>query len=693
MELLTLRVSTGSAKGIDWLDLRRLAMQALPVVAGLRARSWRASRRALLGRYLFENMESLQFFRSRMVRLDSAIEQLLAGGQVSESVHSLPSQLIETVFDRPVFIISAPRAGSTLLYETLSRCEHIYSIDAEIQNIIDGIPALHLAARDYRSQVLDETDADPDTASTLRACLIAELQDSKGHYFLDHASSNIKPIRIIEKTPENALRIPFLRKIFPDAKFVYLYRDLRQNVSSIVEAWQHSNFIAIPDLPGWLRKHWSLLLPENWRHYNSASLTEVAAFQWGAANRAIIHELEGIPKDQWTTISYENLIAAPVVEISRLCEFIDVNPGPHLAKVLEQPLPLSATTISPPSPIKWKSNKEFDPLLVKGLQPLAGRMRSLRVNTAPPVCRSAHPTNMRFSCFVDRLKPLATPGEVLVVPSLKRQLGSSVPITLLQKTRHRERFLQDYPMLWVEDGDKGIWCPLWLRHHQSWLCSMLRPGCPAPPELTGKLRDQLYAAGVLATTEALVQRRNHGYRLVVEGKAALQRNRYCVLPQFLDPVLTSSVSHYYNKLISSGEWPLGDAQVKRRHGWHNERVAQFLHNQLIDIMSKIAGRPLKPTYSFASAYRGGAELDAHMDREQCDYTLSLLIDESPRGVAPWPLWFQAPDGQHKVNLSIADAVFFRGCELPHWRGASAADHEQINLLFHFVPSEWAGVMD
>ena len=82
-----------------------------------------------------------------------------------------------------------------------------------------------------------------------------------------------------------------------------------------------------------------------------------------------------------------------------------------------------------------------------------------------------------------------------------------------------------------------------------------------------------------------------------------------------------------------------------------------------------------------------------MDREQCDYTLSLLIDESPRHGEPWPLYFQAPDGRHEVVQAVDDGVLFRGCELPHWRAVATADHEQINLLFHFVPSEWAGVMD
>ena len=65
---------------------------------------------------------------------------------------------------------------------------------------------------------------------------------------------------MLEKTPKNALRIPFIRKTYPDALFVYLYREPRDNVSSIMEAWRSGRFVMYPDLPGWQGLPWSLLL-------------------------------------------------------------------------------------------------------------------------------------------------------------------------------------------------------------------------------------------------------------------------------------------------------------------------------------------------------------------------------------------------------------------------------------------------
>lgn len=693
---LTLRVGTPSVRP-DWLSMRRLAMQRPPRIPRLRARFWRAARGAVIGRYLFDGRVARADTRLALREFERAVRPLRSRGPVAERFDRLPCA--STLFDRPVFILSAPRAGSTLLYELLAQCDALWSLDDEMQRLIDGIPALHLANRGYRSQVLNETDADSRTAALLRSCLVTEIQSAAGTALLQQAPRR-RParIRLLEKTPENALRIPFLKRIFPDARFIYLHRDLRQNVSSIIEAWKQPGFVSIPTLPGWPREHWCFLLPERWHEFASRSLCQIAAYQWGAANQAIIEGLEAIPREQWTTVSYAQLLADPAGEITRLCRFMGVEPGTRLTAAAARSLPLSPTTLSPPSPIKWKSNRDFDPAMVKPLQPLAGRIRDLGAHAAPPVNRSLHRTTTRFACFVDQLTPRASSedGDAahIIAPSLLSQLGSGIPLPLVRKARHREQFLADYPLLWVEDPATRVWTPLWLRHRQAWLCSWLKPGGAPLVGLTGRLREQLHAAGVVTTHQALADRRGHGESLVEHGRATLERLRYCPLPQLLDLVLRSALAQYYRQLIASGDWPLGDAQVEQRHGWHNERVAQFLHNQLTDTVSRISGRPLKPTYSFASAYRGSAVLEAHLDREQCDYTLSLIVDEqAPAAEASWPLWFQTPKGQHQVRLHPGDAVLFRGCELPHWRGSSSPDHEQINLLFHFVPAEWAGVMD
>ena len=44
-----------------------------------------------------------------------------------------------------------------------------------------------------------------------------------------------RTIRLLENTPENCLRLPFLLEIFPDARAIYRLRDGRPNIHSLME--------------------------------------------------------------------------------------------------------------------------------------------------------------------------------------------------------------------------------------------------------------------------------------------------------------------------------------------------------------------------------------------------------------------------------------------------------------------------
>lgn len=43
-------------------------------------------------------------------------------------------------FDRPIFIVSTPRAGSTLLFETLSQFPELWTVGRESHDIMEEIP-------------------------------------------------------------------------------------------------------------------------------------------------------------------------------------------------------------------------------------------------------------------------------------------------------------------------------------------------------------------------------------------------------------------------------------------------------------------------------------------------------------------------------------------------------------------------
>jgi hypothetical protein len=154
---------------------------------------------------------------------------------------------------------------------------------------------------------------------------------------------------MLEKTPKNSLRVPFLARVFPEARFIYLYRDPRQVLSSMIEAWTSGRFRTYPQLPGWTGAAWSLLLVPGWRELIGRPLQEVVAAQWNAATRLLIDDLEALPTERCTIARYDALVADPTAEIRRLHEAVglDMDAG-------EVSLRLSKYTVSPPDAEKWR---------------------------------------------------------------------------------------------------------------------------------------------------------------------------------------------------------------------------------------------------------------------------------------------------------------------------------------------------
>ncbi|MFO1409548.1 MAG: sulfotransferase [Steroidobacteraceae bacterium] len=250
----------------------------------------------------------------------------------------------------PVFIIAAPRSGSTLLFETLCASGQVSSFGGEGHWLVEDIARLRPGAGGVDSNRLTALQADADVAAHLRAMIGARSVDADGA-----AAAADRGLQFIEKTPKNALRIPFLQKVFPDARFIFLWRDPRENLASIIEAWRSGRWKTYNGLAGF-DGPWSLLLPPGWQAMNGRPLEEIAAFQWDAANRTALDDLQQLPRPQWTPLRYADLVATPRAAIERLCAFLDLPVDARLAARVDAPLPNSRFTLTPPASDKWRAN-------------------------------------------------------------------------------------------------------------------------------------------------------------------------------------------------------------------------------------------------------------------------------------------------------------------------------------------------
>ena len=287
-------------------------------------------------------------------------------------------------FDRPIIIVAAPRSGSTLLFETMSKAQALWTIGDESHLVFETVRKLNPAFGNCQSNRLLASDADSDIVQHIRGVFFAKLHDAAGNPY----RGGDKP-RFLEKTPKNSLRIPFLNELFPDALYIYLYRDPRENISSIMGGWRSSGFVTYARLPEWPER-WSFLLPPNYQDMRGKPLEEIAAFQWQAANQYILDDLAKMPSERWTAASYQELVMDAAATIGRLCDFAAIPFDAGLKQLCATTLPLSRYTRTTPQAGKWRSNAAEIERVLPGVQPLIERMSAaVRPYTTAPVLTTA----------------------------------------------------------------------------------------------------------------------------------------------------------------------------------------------------------------------------------------------------------------------------------------------------------------
>jgi mannose-6-phosphate isomerase-like protein (cupin superfamily) len=295
------------------------------------------------GALLYQVLDSLIFMvavankrvKNSIARASAAVARSSAGAATVQSARAL--------LDRPIFIVSTPRSGSTLLFETFQRAPGLFTPGQESHQRIEAVANLSPAARQWHSNRLTAEDSSPAIAEELARVFYSDSFDR------DRQSPR-GAVRLLEKTPKNALRIPFFAEAFPDAEFVYLYRDVRQTLASMMEAWASGRFRTYPQLPGWPGMPWSLLLVPEWQALAGEPLEVVVAKQWATTTEILVSDLEQLPPERVRGVDYNSLIERPQEVMRALAASLGLDWDANL----DQALPLSRATLSRPDPSKWR---------------------------------------------------------------------------------------------------------------------------------------------------------------------------------------------------------------------------------------------------------------------------------------------------------------------------------------------------
>ena len=254
----------------------------------------------------------------------------------------LPALLLGKELERPIFIIGAPRSGTSMLYAILRASSQLAHWPGEAHEVWEADH--HPALRDWDSNALTAADADPVTTARIRRS-----------FFLVTGSGK----RLIDKTPRNALRIPFIESVFPDARYVYLQRDGRDNVNSLINAWRTPRYrtYRLPEPhrihgadPAW----WKFTLYPGWREDITGPLEVVCAKQWKLSNDFALEALQEVPRERWERVRYEDLVAYPEDEVGRLLGFLEL---PYETAVREKAAAARTkpvNVVTPPEQGKWR---------------------------------------------------------------------------------------------------------------------------------------------------------------------------------------------------------------------------------------------------------------------------------------------------------------------------------------------------
>jgi hypothetical protein len=261
--------------------------------------------------------------------------------RAKQAVH-LPGLVAGGNLDRPIFIIGAPRSGTSMLYAILRASSGLAHWQGEAHEVWEADH--HPALTGWSSNVLGEADATDEVSARIRR-----------EFFLVTGSRR----RLIDKTPRNSVRVAFINAVFPDARFVFLQRDGRDNVNSLINAWRTPRFrtYELPEphaIAGADPRWWKFVLYPGWERDRSGPLEVVCAKQWKLSNDSALGALHALEADRWTTVRYEDLADDPEEEVGRVMGFLRL---PYEAEVRRRARAARTTPINvvtPPEREKWR---------------------------------------------------------------------------------------------------------------------------------------------------------------------------------------------------------------------------------------------------------------------------------------------------------------------------------------------------
>lgn len=227
----------------------------------------------------------------------------------------------------PIFIIGAPRTGSTFLFQLLIKyynVTYISNLMAVVPMFMSKIGCFFRKRMKMFNQIKDSNYGvvngfhSPNEASRINDFWFdnkkynAKVESTKTTFA---KLSNCFESPLLIKAMGNSLRVPDILKIFPNAKFIHIKRDLNKNISSIIKARA--------EIEGDQNQWWSLK-PIGYEVISKEySPKEQVEWQINSINNFIEESLLHNPN--YIQVNYEDLCSNTEVVLEKTGLFLDLS--------------------------------------------------------------------------------------------------------------------------------------------------------------------------------------------------------------------------------------------------------------------------------------------------------------------------------------------------------------------------------
>jgi hypothetical protein len=208
---------------------------------------------------------------------------------------------------RPVFVIGAARSGTTFLGDCIGHLPEISyhheppATKAAGRHVYEGLWSYRRSRWFFR---------------TVYAWLLRVELDGD--------------LRFCDKTPTNALLIPFLARAFPDAQFIHILRDGRDASASLSkQPWLRADaarsgkrepggYLHGPWAPWWVEK-------DRVREFETTSDAHRMIWAWRRYTEAALRDGPPLGPARYHELRYEDLVTNPREEATRILDFLGIS--------------------------------------------------------------------------------------------------------------------------------------------------------------------------------------------------------------------------------------------------------------------------------------------------------------------------------------------------------------------------------